>query len=564
MRQEWTCDVETIRRRPGGRETCGKSMDPEDSVELRDLSVLLEKLSTEERPDPHDAVKWKERCMVAEAALERTRQLQRKIEEELEADLESVEKMGEGMEGERWTDGSSARNLTDSGHVVQLVSSEGLRAPGEIFLGQGCIHVAQLLGTVDSRNLVGLRMLDEEQSQQADMEDSTVLLAPPPQCVARNTLGNFEGKEFDLCIAQSPPYSGNVHDWTDGCKETHTWEMMWKGRGEMEPLHRIKFKSTRDVTDLLHNHISNWKSNVSGENSKMSNKTEPPSLSVRQIFDSDEQQGKTEKDFDGLESLYKDLAKEREAYTHHRHKEKKLYSRQSVSRMLGVVYAKMLIRRQEKMLQKRAELRSKSLHRKKSSQSIGEPSATESDAKSPTIAEGIKLLPGKYLPSLDRESAMLTDKHVRCLAAQLPTRYRLSDWTLLYSSVKHGISLQTLYRKAAGKHPSILVMRDKTGYIFGCFVTEGWRSAAKYYGTGETFVFQLEPSQKAYSWSHKNNYFLFCTQESLAVGGGGHFAIWIDSDLSWGNSGVCETFDSPCLASSEDFHCVHVEVWGVR
>lgn len=67
---------------------------------------------------------------------------------------------------------------------------------------------------------------------------------------------------------------------------------------------------------------------------------------------------------------------------------------------------------------------------------------------------------------------------------------------LALSPQVHGISLQTLYRncaKAASGSASLLVMRDAGGHIFGCFATEHWHTAPRFYGSGETFVFQLQP-----------------------------------------------------------------------
>lgn len=40
--------------------------------------------------------------------------------------------------------------------------------------------------------------------------------------------------------------------------------------------------------------------------------------------------------------------------------------------------------------------------------------------------------------------------------------------------------------------PSLLVIRDTAGHVFGSFTSEGWRVATRFYGTGETFVFQLQ------------------------------------------------------------------------
>ncbi len=86
-----------------------------------------------------------------------------------------------------------------------------------------------------------------------------------------------------------------------------------------------------------------------------------------------------------------------------------------------------------------------------------------------------------------------TQTQIRALVTALPTRYRLSNtWTLVYSTQRHGISLQTLYRRAQTVAPTILVVRDTGGYVFGAYCSEPWHVAARYFGTGETFVFQLQ------------------------------------------------------------------------
>ena len=76
-------------------------------------------------------------------------------------------------------------------------------------------------------------------------------------------------------------------------------------------------------------------------------------------------------------------------------------------------------------------------------------------------------------------------------ASILPPRHRLAQWSLQYSSSRHGISLQTLYRRAQ-PGPCLLLIRDTAGYVFGCFTPLSWRPSPRYYGTGETIVFQLQ------------------------------------------------------------------------
>jgi hypothetical protein len=62
------------------------------------------------------------------------------------------------------------------------------------------------------------------------------------------------------------------------------------------------------------------------------------------------------------------------------------------------------------------------------------------------------------------------------------------------STEQHGISLHTLYRKAASFSHTFLVIQDGAGYVFGSYNTEAWRMSARYYGTGESFVFQIQVS----------------------------------------------------------------------
>ncbi|KAF6253531.1 TLD-domain-containing protein [Scenedesmus sp. NREL 46B-D3] len=154
------------------------------------------------------------------------------------------------------------------------------------------------------------------------------------------------------------------------------------------------------------------------------------------------------------------------------------------------------------------------------------------------------------------------------LAAALPARYQARGWSLLYSTSRHGISLQTLYRRCGGTSPSVLLVRDAGGYVFGAFCAEAWRPSARFFGTGETFVFQLAPHKVMFPWqvrsAMKNDFFMYAQQEALAVGGLGAFAIWLDAELLQGSSGSCGTFGSPCLASKEEFRVAAVELWALQ
>jgi hypothetical protein len=77
------------------------------------------------------------------------------------------------------------------------------------------------------------------------------------------------------------------------------------------------------------------------------------------------------------------------------------------------------------------------------------------------------------------------------LPASLPPLHQGNPWLLLYSTARDGISLATMMRRADKVAPSLLLVKDTGGAVFGAYVTEPWRFAPRFYGTGESFVFQV-------------------------------------------------------------------------
>lgn len=134
-------------------------------------------------------------------------------------------------------------------------------------------------------------------------------------------------------------------------------------------------------------------------------------------------------------------------------------------------------------------------------------------------------------------------------------------------------------------------------------------NAARQHDTVLTSEVFSQPHRVAWRWrravgDERNDYFQFGTPESLAVGGGGHFAIFLQAheslgcprftlhpyitalscmsevdaavvaftttrraamqeDLLRGSSGISATFGNPCLAGSSEFAVGKLEVWAV-
>jgi hypothetical protein len=185
-----------------------------------------------------------------------------------------------------------------------------------------------------------------------------------------------------------------------------------------------------------------------------------------------------------------------------------------------------------------------------------------------------------------RDPPSVTTKEQRIkICSALPIRFHRSPWTLVYSTLEHGISIATLLRLADNAGETLTIVQTTKGAIFGAYNGESYTKSGKYYGTGETFVFSFanldpktkQPIFKVFHWSKKNDYFVRSTEFSGIIFGGGNdgkSALFIEPNLESGTTRPCQTFDSTCLnrdptksteaAPSEDdeeFHIYAVEIW---
>ncbi|CAH2052218.1 unnamed protein product [Thlaspi arvense] len=172
----------------------------------------------------------------------------------------------------------------------------------------------------------------------------------------------------------------------------------------------------------------------------------------------------------------------------------------------------------------------------------------------------------KQMEELTESSAFISANLCEFLYACLPNIVRGCKWILLYSTLKHGISLRTLIRRSAElPGPCLLVAGDKQGAVFGALLECPLRPTPKrkYQGTSQTFMFTTIYGQpRIFRPTGANRYYWMCMNEFLAFGGGGNFALCLDEDLLKATSGPSETFGNECLASSTEFELKNVELWG--
>lgn len=145
--------------------------------------------------------------------------------------------------------------------------------------------------------------------------------------------------------------------------------------------------------------------------------------------------------------------------------------------------------------------------------------------------------------SASRFRSVLSEQHVARLVQSLPRRYSVKNWELVYGSEVHGYSLYTAYRRFQARRAEmsttpgfLLVVMDANQYVFGVFCTENLQVKSSYFGTGESFLAKIHPEFQTFQWTGKNSQFVLAKEDMLAFGGGGKFALWLDSSFEKGTS----------------------------
>ncbi|XP_052271242.1 oxidation resistance protein 1-like isoform X3 [Dreissena polymorpha] len=167
------------------------------------------------------------------------------------------------------------------------------------------------------------------------------------------------------------------------------------------------------------------------------------------------------------------------------------------------------------------------------------------------------------LPELIGDTKILTEAYVEQLSQVMPGRTIGYNWTLIYSTDKHGFSLHTLYRFMAGlDSPILLIVKDTNNVVFGALTSCELKHSEAFYGTGETYLFTFHPDFRVFNWTGENNFFIKGNQDSLSIGASqGQFGLWFDEDLYHGRTNCCETFDNDILTLAEDFVVKEFEAW---
>ncbi|KAM3918340.1 MTOR-associated protein MEAK7 [Leptodactylus fuscus] len=166
---------------------------------------------------------------------------------------------------------------------------------------------------------------------------------------------------------------------------------------------------------------------------------------------------------------------------------------------------------------------------------------------------------------LDLPSIMFLNSH-------LPSEMQ-RKWRLLFSTQVHGESFSQLCGHMVDQGPSLLVVRDSSGFIFGGFASQNWEVKPQFQGDSRCFLFTVSPRLGIFTYTGYNDHYMYLnhSQQTMPNGlgmGGQHeyFGFWIDSNFGKGHSKAkprCTTYNSPQLSATEEFSIDSLEVWGL-
>ncbi|XP_063573581.1 TBC1 domain family member 24 isoform X4 [Pongo abelii] len=178
------------------------------------------------------------------------------------------------------------------------------------------------------------------------------------------------------------------------------------------------------------------------------------------------------------------------------------------------------------------------------------------------------------------------------------------------------VKQKRFYLQCEGHEPTLLLIKTTQKEVCGAYLSTDWSERNKFggklgfFGTGECFVFRLQPEVQRYEWvvikhpeltkppplmaaeptaplshsassdpadrlspflaarhfnlpSKTESMFMAGGSDCLIVGGGGGQALYIDGDLNRGRTSHCDTFNNQPLCS-ENFLIAAVEAWGFQ
>ncbi|OMO68491.1 TLDc [Corchorus olitorius] len=178
----------------------------------------------------------------------------------------------------------------------------------------------------------------------------------------------------------------------------------------------------------------------------------------------------------------------------------------------------------------------------------------------------------QHMENIDSSILLMRDEYAWHIGGAL-SQEELEEWKLLYHSALHGLSFNTFLGNISNDNgPTILIIKDREGYIFGGYASQALEKHSNFYGDMKSFLFQLYPKASIFRPTGANTNLQWCavnfSSEAIpnGIGFGGrinHFGMFLSAGFDQGHTFSCTTFNSPCLSKTSQIIPEVIECWGV-
>ncbi|CAG9570821.1 unnamed protein product [Danaus chrysippus] len=183
------------------------------------------------------------------------------------------------------------------------------------------------------------------------------------------------------------------------------------------------------------------------------------------------------------------------------------------------------------------------------------------------------LLPAvEGLEAMPDYPAFIDLSHVVWINSHLPPQHQ-HKWRFLFSTNIHGESFSTMTGRIIDQGPSVIIIEDSSGYIFGGFATASWAFGPNFTGTDDSFLFTCLPKMRVYPATNYNDHYQYLNHHTktlpngLLMGGQFNFGgIWISAEPFGDGASAesCSTYRGYRRLSKEPtFRLRSLEVWAV-
>eukprot|EP00743_Colponemidia_sp_Colp-15_P005397 GILK01005799.1.p1 GENE.GILK01005799.1~~GILK01005799.1.p1 ORF type:complete len:571 (-),score=82.39 GILK01005799.1:179-1648(-) len=179
-----------------------------------------------------------------------------------------------------------------------------------------------------------------------------------------------------------------------------------------------------------------------------------------------------------------------------------------------------------------------------------------------------------HRPRLNSSSEIIADHHFEAIWSWLPVRFRIQSPQLVFCTSEDGRSMTTLFSKCGLEEYRdngmvfLIKAKNSNGQVtlLGGFCPTMFRESNTAYGTGECFVFTIEPEEHKYAWTGDNDQHIRSNKTGFHMGSGKEGpAISLSADLSDGMSYCSGSYGNPKPLSGGEtfFSCLVLEVYSL-